>query len=368
MTRHRLGNGAGVIAALAIALSLAGCSPSSGESEAAEASNDYVKIVNVEVTNVEPTDFTSYIRLTGEVEAMNDVTLSAEESGVIERFYVEKGQFVRAGQPIAKIRDRVLRAQVEEAAASAQLAAERYERQRRLWEDEQIGSEITYLEAKYQAELQAARLETLEARLERTTLEAPISGIFDERLVDAGEMVAPGTPVARLVEVGRVKVTGGVPERFAASVTPGDSARIGFDVLPDQQFTGVIHYVGRTVDKRNRTFPIEIVIENPGRLIKPHMVANVEVADRRLRDVIVVPQSAILRVEDGYQVYVAVERDGALIAVARPVRLGGTYQNRTVIQSGLAAGERLIVQGQQLVEVGDRLRIVNDEHSGAEAG
>ncbi len=126
----------------------------------------------------------------------------------------------------------------------------------------------------------------------------------------------------------------------------------------------MIGFVGRTVDKRNRTFPIEAVIENPGRVIKPHMVANAEVADRRLQDVIVVPQSAILRVEDGYQVYVAVERDGALVAVARPVRLGASYANRTVIQEGLDAGDRLIVRGQQLVEVGDHVRIVNEDQTG----
>ncbi|NIR43509.1 MAG: efflux RND transporter periplasmic adaptor subunit, partial [Gemmatimonadetes bacterium] len=86
--------------------------------------------------------------------------------------------------------DDVLAAQVREAEAAARLAAERYERQRRLWEEEQIGSEIAYLEAKYQAELRAARLETLEARLERTVIAAPVRGIFDERLVEVGEMVA----------------------------------------------------------------------------------------------------------------------------------------------------------------------------------
>ncbi len=322
----------------------------------------------MEVATIAPTDFTSYIRLTGEVEAMNDVTVSAEESGVIERYYVEKGQFVREGQPIAKIRDRVLRAQVEEARASAGLAAERYERQRQLWEEEQIGSEIAYLEAKYQAELQAARLETLEARLERTTLEAPIAGIFDERYVDAGEMVAPGAAVARIVQVSRVKITGGVPERFAASVQPGDSAKIRLAVLPDREFGGTIGFVGKTVDTRNRTFPIEIVMENPGRLIKPHMVANVEIANRRLHGVIVVPQAAILRVEDGYQVFVVRERDGALVAVARPVRLGVSYANQTVVVDGLVPGDRLIVRGQQLVEAGDRVRVVNENRTGSQAG
>jgi membrane fusion protein (multidrug efflux system) len=349
----------GSIALVAVlGLAAVGCSPSSSASEA-EAGQDYTKTVNVEVAPVARTDFISYVRLTGEVEAMNDVTLSAEESGVIERFFLEKGHFVRVGDPIAKIRDNVLRAQVEEAVAAAELARERYERQRRLWEEEQIGSEIAYLEARYQADLQAARVTLLRERLERTTVSTPISGIFDERYVDAGEMVAPGTPVARVVEVDRVKVTGGVAERFAAAVNPGDTARISFDVLANQPFVGVLGYVGSVVDERNRTFPIEIVLDNPGRVIKPQMVASVEIANDRLRDVLVVPQDAIQRTEGGYQVFVAVERDGNIYAESRPVRLGPMYANRVVIEEGLSEGDRLIVRGQQLVEVGNRVRIVD---------
>lgn len=344
---------------LVASVSLAACGPSSQASEAAEANGEYVKVVNVEVLTVAAVDFTTYIRLTGEVEAMNDVTVSAEESGVIERFYVEKGSYVREGAPIAKIRDNVLRAQVEEARAAAELAAERYERQRQLWEDEGIGSEIAYLEARYQAELQAARLETLSARLERTTLASPISGIFDDRFVDAGEMVAPGTPVARVVEVDRLKVTGGVAERFGPTVHAGDTARVSFDVLPNRELTGVIGFVGSAVDTRSRTFPVEIVMENPERLIKPHMVANVEIANQRLRHVIVVPQSAILRTEDGYQVFLAAEQAGSMVAEARSVRLGPSYANQTVVREGLNDGDKLIVRGQQLVEEGNRVRVLN---------
>jgi RND family efflux transporter MFP subunit len=348
-----------LVISLIASLVVAACSPSGQASEAAEAGEEFVKTVNVEVNSVAPTDFTIYIRLTGEVEALNDVTMSAEETGVIERFFVEKGEFVRKGQAIAKIRDRVLRAQVDEAAAASQLAAERFERQRQLWEDEGIGSEIAYLEAKFQAELQVARLQTLEARLERTTLRSPVAGVFDERHADVGEMVAPGTPVARVVEIDRIKVTGGVAERYAAAVQPGDSARISLDVLRDQELVGVIGFVGASVDERNRTFPVEILMENPGRVLKPHMVANVEVASARLQDVIVVPQSSILRTEDGYQVFVAVQQDGGLYAEARPVRVGPLYANQAVIEDGLVEGDQLIVVGMQLVEAGDRVRIVN---------
>ena len=77
----------------------------------------------MEVEVIAPRDFTTYIRLTGEIEAYNDVAVSAEETGVIERFFAEKGEFVRAGAPIAKIRDDVLRAMVGEAEAASQLAA-----------------------------------------------------------------------------------------------------------------------------------------------------------------------------------------------------------------------------------------------------
>ncbi len=358
MVREKAG---GRVAWLALALLVSGfaigCSPSSQAKEADE-SDAFATVVNVEVADVVVTDFTAYIRLTGEVEALNDVVVSAEESGVVERFFLEKGEYVRRGMPLAKIDDRVLRTQVQEAAAAAQLANERFERQRQLWEEEQIGSEIAYLEAKYQAELQSARLDFLQTRLDRTVIKAPISGIFDDRYVDMGEMVAPGTQVARVVEVDRVKVTGGVPERFADVVQPGDSARINFEVR-EGELGGLISYVGSTVDPRNRTFPIEVVIDNPGRIIKPKMVANVLLASRRLGNVVVIPQSAIQRTEEGYEVFVVVERDGSLIAEPRPVRLGPSYENSTVVNEGLSVGDRLIVRGHQLVESGDRVRVVN---------
>jgi RND family efflux transporter MFP subunit len=350
---------AGLALGLVAAIVTAGCSPSGQEGEAAETNEAFVKVVNVEVESIAPADFATYIRLTGEIAALNDVDVSAEETGVIERFMAEKGDFVQAGTPIAKIRASVLGAMVAEAEAGSKLADERFERQRQLWEDEQMGSEIAYLEAKYQAELQVARLQTLQVRLARTTIRAPISGVFDERYVDLGEMVAPGTPVARVVEIDRVKVTGGVAERYAASVQPGDSARVRIDVMRDQEYGGVIEFVGSSVDPRNRTFPIEIVMNNPGRILKPRMVADVEIANNLLRDVVVVPQNALIRTEDGYQVYVAAEGDGGLRAAARPVILGPLYANRVVVEEGLAEGDQLIVRGQQLVEVGDRVRIVN---------
>jgi RND family efflux transporter MFP subunit len=319
-----------------------------------------VKIVNVEAATVRPEDFTAFVRITGEAEAENDITVSAQEGGVLQRFFVEKGHRVGRGGAIAKIDDQILRAQVEEAKASAELDRERFLRQKQLWEEERIGSEITFLQTRYQAEQSAARLELLEARLARTTIRSPVAGIVDDRYVDAGEIVSPGTRVARVVDTGRLKITGGIPERFGPFISVGGEATITFDVLAGREFEGTISFVGASVDSRSRTFPIEILMDNPDGAVKPRMIANVRVATERLDGVIVVPQEVIIRTELGYQLFVVAERDGETFAEARDIQTGPSFENRVVVESGLQAGDLLVIRGHQLVDASDRVRIVGE--------
>lgn len=348
--------------ALTVALLVTACgrAPEAGAIEDQE-DRSASRVINVEVRTVEPAEFTEVIRLTGTVQANQDVVVSAEESGVIRQLFVEKGRGVSAGQPIAKVDDRILRSQVEQARAEASLATEIWERRRRLWEEDRVGSELAYLEARSTAEQTRANLETLEQRLERTTVRAPISGILDDRMVEVGTMVSSGTPVARIVDLNPVKVRGGVPERYAADVEMGSSATATFDVLGGQSYEGEISFVGAAVDRASRTFPVELVIPNPGRAVKPEMVANVTLVRRGLDAALVVPQEALVRVQDGFQVFVVEERDDELVAVGRPVTVGPSQRNRAVIESGLEEGDRLIVVGQHQVATGDRVRIVRGE-------
>lgn len=350
-----------VVAAL-LAAAVTGCGSTEATENAAGEGEQaaYTKVVNVEVRPVAASAFTSYVTLTGAVEALEDVVVSSQESGVIERVIVDRGSRVRAGQPIAAIDDEIVAAQVDEARASASLARERFERQRQLWEDEGIGSEIAFLQTKYDAQSADARLAFLEARLARHTIRSPIAGVLDERYADLGEIVAPGTPVARVLTVDRLKVVGGVPERFGPFVSEGGRAVLRFDVLPGREIEGQISYVGAAVDPKNRTFPIEIRLDNPEGLLKPQMVANVRVATERLTDVIVVPQDVVLRTEDGYQVFVAVDGPDGTVAEARVVELGPSFENEVVVAAGLGSGDRVIVKGHQLVDAGDRVREVSE--------
>ena len=128
-------------------------------------------------------------------------------------------------------------------------------------------------------------------------------------------------------------------------------------MLEEREFAGTLDFVGTGVDPQNRTIPVEILLDNRDRLIRPRMVANVQVERLRLDRVIVVPQDLVQRTESGFQVFVA-ERDGAAVtAQARAVELGPSYADRVVIETGLDFGDRLIVSGHRQVDDGSAIRV-----------
>ncbi len=342
---------------------LAGAASCGGDAEAVDGRDDGVlvegaaRVINVETMTLESQEFVEIIRLTGIVMADQDVTISAQESGVIRRILVDKGSDVRAGQALFEIDDNILKSQVMEGTAQAALANETWDRRKRLYEEDQVGSELAYLEAKYNAEQSAARLTMLETRLGHAVIRAPITGVLETRLVEVGTMVNVGTNVARVVSLDPIKVAAGVPERYAPDVSVGASVTVFLEVM-DLSIEGNVSYVGATVSPSNRTFPIGLAMANPSDFIKPQMVANLALVRRVLSDAIVVPQEALMRVESGYVAYV-VEGDGEeSVVVTRSVTTGPSQQNGVVIEGGLEPGDRLIVVGQQQVSAGDHVNVV----------
>ena len=327
-----------------------------GEAEAGEAG--FARVINVEVATIEQSRFVEQIRLTGTVRADRDVTVAAEETGRVVEVLAEKGDRVAEGNPLVRLDAELLEAQVEQAEARASLAEDTWERRRRLWEEDRVGTELAYLQARANAREAAASLRNLRERLSRTVIRAPFDGVVEDRAVEQGSLVAPGTPVARILDLDPLEVSAGVPERYAADVRPGATVTVSVDALPDAAFEGRVGFVGATVDPQSRTFPVEVTLPNRSRLIKPEMVADVRVERRAIDDALVVPQDAVVRVENGYVVFVVVGTDGETRVEARDVVVRASQANRVVLEGDVAAGERLVVVGQQLVADGDRVRVV----------
>ena len=125
-----------LVALLALAVGACGGSGNStgggGTSGAQSSAAPLARVVNVAVTQVARGPFRGFLHVTGEVEALHEVTVAADEKGTISRYLIPKGSRVRRGQIVAQIDDTVLRATVAEARAQADLAREQFERQRRL--------------------------------------------------------------------------------------------------------------------------------------------------------------------------------------------------------------------------------------------
>ncbi len=349
---------ANVVGALALTVVVAACGQAGAEADGSRA-EDRVRTINVEVAEVRPGDFVHLVRLVGTVEAERDVVVSAEEGGTIRQLLVRPGDRVRPGQPLVRLDAGVLEAQLEQAVSQAELAEETWARQQRLWEDEQVGTEMAYLQAKYNARTAAAQARVLSERVQRTTVRAPIAGVIEERLVEVGTMVSPGTPVARILDVDTVKIVGGVPERYAGDIRRGGEVVVTLDRVAGREFTGSIDHVSAAVDRSNRTFTVEVEVPNAGLMLKPGMVANVEIARERVSEALVVPRHAVLRRESGYSVFVAVPNGAGWRAESRSVVPGMSRGDEVVIEQGLEPGEQVVVVGQQRLTHGDALVLVN---------
>lgn len=349
---------------------LAGCGtePPNGARSAPAVAEEQGRVIRVETLVLEPTVFRDIIQLTGSVEAFDDARLSAQTSGTV--ITVEPlGTYVRNEGIVAQINPSVSESAVSQAsaiveAAEAQfgLARENLTRNEPLFADSVI-SAIEWESVQAQYNQSRANLAQAEAALEqaRTTLAqtrvvAPFGGTVEEHFVEPGEQVTPGMAVARLINTRRVKVVSGVPERYAADILSGTPVQISFEAYRGSRVEGLVSFVGRAVDPQSRTFPIEIVINNPDGTIKPEMVARVEVTREMIEDALVVPRAAVIRTENGHIAYLIENRDGIPTAVQRNFVPGPDF-GAYVVATNLQPGDEVIVLGQSRVTDGDRVEI-----------
>lgn len=333
------------------------------ETETAEV-EQAVKTVNVETQQVEPEIFESYLQQVGTVTTNRDVLVSSEVSGRIVNLNKEEGEQVQEGETVIKVDDRKLQQELNRLQATTSQSRENYERLKRLYEEQDIGSEIDYLNAKYTFEQNLAALESIRVDLENTSISAPFTGILETVLTEVGEMVSPGTPVFRLISRQSKKVELGVPARFAGSVDLGDMAEVWFDYDTETRYQLPVTFIGNTIDPMNRTFTVEIDLPAELNQVKIDMIANVRLRTERIEDAIVVGEEYVFQKEGNNVVYVSSQDEqGNPIAVERVVSLGSAYGNNIVIRNGLVAGDELVTVGASYLQDGSRIVNVEDEQS-----
>jgi membrane fusion protein (multidrug efflux system) len=349
--KPNLHSSSALLAGLLTLVFVAGCGPSEGK---VETKNDQsqAKPVQVSVITIEPTPIKDALLLPGETEAWQDVRLASETDGVVEWIDPKEGQWVREGKLIAQIDVSVLKAALDHAQASFDLADKLYQRRKLLSERNVIAKEELDRSLNERT-LALSNLRRAKVEYERGFLRSPINGLVNHLHVDVGEFVDRGEPVADLVNVDRIKINVNVPELDVRYLRVGQKTMVSIDAFPGRQLTGSIDFVAYKADPATKTFQVRVLIQNPDRQIRPGMIARVAFLRRVIPDALVVPLFAL--VDKGGERIIFVEKDG--IAYARNVSVGVIEGDRIQITEGLEVGDHVIVSGQTEVEEGMKVQV-----------
>lgn len=333
-----------------LSFSLNGCS---GESKAETANVIEPKGIPVTVSPISNSSFREYLNLTGIIKANSQVNIVAEESGILVRIIRDKGSYVKAGETLAIIENKITSANAAQALAMYKQAEINYNSSKVLYEKKAV-SENEFLSAGFNLDGAKAAYDLAKARQEKLTVQAPISGYVNARYVDLGGYVSPSAPLFEIVDNNNMKVSIAVAERFIGFIKPGSDMELRFDAFPDLRLESKVGFVAKSVNPETRTFMVEAVVKNPNNILAPEMIANVRLLKQYHENSIVVPIDAVIDSETGRYVFIA----EGIIARKKMVNIEA-IQGSNVLVNGLSVNNNLIVEGQRSLTDGDTLNVVN---------
>ncbi|WP_339623385.1 efflux RND transporter periplasmic adaptor subunit [uncultured Winogradskyella sp.] len=305
--------------------------------------------------------FNHVIELQGNVTTKDLLTITPEYNGILTHVYVKEGQNVSKGQILAKIDDGGLSQQVAQLKIQSALAKTTFERQKRLW-DQNIGSEIQYLQAKSTYESQKEAVNQLNKQIAKTTVRAPFSGIIDDIITEQGNVVGAGqTPLMRIVNLDNMYIETEVPERYVIDVIAGKNVEVSLPVLGKTIATKV-RQASDFINPANRTFKVEIAVPNKDKSIKPNLTARLKINDYTNEKALLIPQSVISENAAGEQfVYVVSNKNSNGIGKAKRViiKTGKTQGDIIEVLSGLVNGAEIVKEGARSVRDGQSVDVIN---------
>jgi RND family efflux transporter MFP subunit len=300
----------------------------------------------------------------GIVQPNTSVDVAFEVPGKVVMVAPDEGQSVRAGQAIAALDPTDYRLAVEQASAQADRAARDRDRNQPLLAAGSIApADMDHLETG--ARQSAAAADLAKKKLADAHLTAPISGIIARRAIEVGATVSPAQPVFTIVDLDPVRVRVGVPEGDIGHVTEGAAATIRVPAL-DASFAGRVSLIGVAADAATRSYTVEIKVPNSARRMRAGMVAEATIENGQRVSAIMVPASAVLHDGgvNGTPIVYVLDREGARVH-ARRVTTGAARGDSIELTSGIAAGDQVVVAGQQRVRDGARVQLVSQTIGGA---
>ncbi len=309
--------------------------------------------VGVLMETVRAQSFPYEIEALGTANANEAVSITAKVSNLITAIHFEEGQQVHRGRVLVELDG--AQAKADLAAARAELSDSRsqYRRAEELRATQALSqSELERLESALLAN--EARVQAAEARVADTVIRAPFDGRVGLRRVSVGSLISPGTVITTLDDTRTIKLDFSVPENFMSVLRKGMSIVAGSSAWPQHEFRGEVASIDSRVDPVTRSVTVRAHIPNSEGLLKPGMFLTLRLQQPR-ENVVMISEEALVPQEGRQFVFVVEEAT----VRKREVSVGRRKPGEAEILSGLAPGERIVVEGTQRVDEGTQVREID---------
>jgi RND family efflux transporter MFP subunit len=340
--------------------------------------------MTVEMAPATRHEIIDYVGVVGNLIGEATVDVVPRVAGRVESVSVQLGDRVAKGQQVAKIEDREIREQINEAEASlavnqatltqrdndAQALATTLERIRlqhkaglvaqQILEDaeaRQVAAQSQVTAAKAQMAQTRARIDGLKITLSNTSILSPVDGFVSRRMLDPGAFAGANTPILSVVAINTVRLVASVVEKDFKRVRQGVPAVVQVDTFPGEQFRGEVSRVAPVFDPATRTAQIEIGVPNPGFRLKPGMYARVQLTVERRTNALTVPRNALVDMSGRRGVFVVEEQTARF----QEVRTGLQDADRVEVLDGVVEGQRVVTTGALALRDGDRVLLAGEE-------
>lgn len=307
----------------------------------------------VEAAEVQAKTLSREISAVGTTRSNESVVIRPEIAGRIAAFHFDEGGLVEVGQKLVSLDASVYEAELRQAEASLSLSRRNYQRAAELL-SKGAGTARTRDESLSQMEVDEAAVALAKARLDKTVILAPFSGVVGLRMVSVGDYVGPGQDIVNLEDIDPIKVDFRVPEALLSVVSEGQRLRVTLDAFPDRTFEGTVYAIDPRIDREGRSILIRARIPNADGVLRPGLFARVTLIVDTRTNALVVPEQAIVPRENEHFVFRIVDGTAKLTKVELGQRRAGEVE----IVNGLNAGDTVVTSGQLRLRDGSAVRVV----------
>jgi membrane fusion protein (multidrug efflux system) len=320
------------------------------------------RAVAVEAAIARGAKTTTDIRAIGSLRSDESVQIASEIGGRIENINFTEGAAVAGGDVLVQLDDDLAQASVADATARYELAEANNKRAKQL-SASGFATEKAFDEAATKYEIARATLELEKTRLAKHLVKAPFAGVVGLRKVSPGSFIAIGTPIVNLEKIDIIKVDFKLPELFLASVSVGQSVDVIVDAYPGKTFVGEIYAIDPLVDVNGRALSLRARLPNADMALRPGLFARVLVKGKQTREVVLVPESAI--VPRGGETFVF--RIDAGKAFEARVKLGERHGAEVEILEGVLPNAQVVTAGQLKLRNGMAVEVIEPAQKKAAA-